>query len=70
MSNPFRTTHGRIRNRLRLSDEQWLIVKSVLLILPYPVFIALYFVFSFTGLEFLVVTFVYSLFAMYVGLPG
>lgn len=57
----------RFRDRLGLTARQWYVLESVLLALPYVLFVAVYRLFSVDVTLFLVLTLAYSLFAMYVG---
>ena len=57
----------RIRERLGVSPQQWYVIESALLVLPYPLFIAAYLAFGIDQTVFLVVTLGYSLVATYVG---
>lgn len=57
----------RVRERLGLGYRQWYVVESVLLVLPYPIFVLIYFTFDVNETLFLVFTGLYSLVAMYVG---
>lgn len=54
----------RIRDWLGLAEDQWIVFVSLLLVLPYPVFIAAYLFLEFTGPYFLLTTLLYSLFAI------
>jgi hypothetical protein len=58
----------RIRDRLGLTEVQWFVLETFLLVAPYPVFIVVYLRFGIDQMIFLIVTLVYSLVAMYVGL--
>lgn len=58
----------RLRNRLNLSLEQWELLVSVVVFLPYPLFAALILTDMVESLAFLLVTLVYSVFAIYVNL--
>lgn len=58
----------RLRNRLDLSVEQWELLVSVVVFLPYPVFAALILTNTVDSLAFLLLTLVYSVFAMYANL--
>lgn len=58
----------RIRDRLGVSPQQWYVIETILLVLPYPLFVLVYVTFPVNETLFLVVTLAYSLFAMYVGL--
>ncbi|MEF8801292.1 MAG: hypothetical protein V5A38_01115 [Halolamina sp.] len=58
----------RIRDRLGLTEVQWFVLETFLLVAPYPVFVVVYLRFSVNETLFLIVTLVYSLVAMYVGL--
>lgn len=53
-----------LRLRFGLSEAQWDFLVSVLLFLPYPVFVVLMVTQTFDGLAFLFLTLVYSLFAV------
>lgn len=55
----------RLRDRLGLSIQQWEILVSVVVFLPYPLFVALILTDMVQSLEFLLLTLVYSVFAMY-----
>lgn len=57
----------RIRDRLGVTPRQWYVIETFLLVLPYPVFVFVYFAFDVDELLFLAVTLVYSLVATYVG---
>lgn len=58
----------RLRDRLGVTPKQWYVIETFLLVLPYPLFVLLYFAFPVDETLFLVVTLAYSLVAMYVGL--
>lgn len=57
-----------LRDRLGLSIQQWELLVSVVLFLPYPLFVALILTDTVQSLEFLLLTLVYSVFAMYANL--
>lgn len=57
----------RFRDRLGLTPRQWYVLESVLLALPYVVFIAVYQLFPVNETLFLALTLAYSLVAIYVG---
>lgn len=57
----------RFRERLGVTQRQWFVVESVLLVAPYPLFVLAYLVLDVNETAFLVVTLAYSLAAMYVG---
>jgi hypothetical protein len=57
----------RIRDRLGVTPQQWYVIESVLLVLPYLVFLAVYFTTNVDQTLFLTVALAYSLVAMYVG---
>lgn len=57
----------RFRDRLGLTPRQWYVLESVLLALPYVVFVAVYRLFSVDETLFLALTLAYSLAAIYVG---
>lgn len=57
----------RFRERLGVTQRQWFVVESVLLVVPYPLFVLAYLVLDVNETAFLVVTLAYSLVAMYVG---
>jgi len=57
-----------VRDRLGLSIRQWELLVSVVVFLPYPLFVALILTDTVQSLEFLLLTLVYSVFAMYVNL--
>lgn len=58
----------RIRDRLGVTPRQWYVVETVLLVLPYPLFVFVYLNFDVAETPFLLVTLGYSLVAMYFGL--
>lgn len=58
----------RIRDRLGLTETQWFVLETFLLVAPYPLFVLVYVSFDVDETLFLVVTLAYSLVAMYVGL--
>lgn len=58
----------RIRDRLGLSPRQWFVLETFLIAAPYPVFVLVYFLFDVDQTPFMVVTLLYSLVAIYVGL--
>jgi len=58
----------RIRDRLGLTEVQWFVFETFLLVAPYPVFVLVYFSFDVDETLFLVLTVAYSIVAMYVGL--
>jgi hypothetical protein len=60
----------RVQARFGLSDEQWFVVESLLLFLPYPLFALVYFSFPVPEVPFLAVTVVYSVFAVWFGFRG
>lgn len=55
----------RYRRRLGLSELQWVLLVSLALALPYPVFFYLFFTSRLTSLPLLLVTLLYSLMAIY-----
>lgn len=57
----------RIRDRLGVTPQQWYVVESLLLVVPYPLFIYAYLELGVGETLFLAVTLAYSLVAMYVG---
>lgn len=57
----------RFRERLGVTQRQWFVIESVLLVLPYPLFILAYLALDTNETLFLALTLAYSLFAMYVG---
>lgn len=57
----------RIRARLGVTPRQWYVVESILLALPYLVFVYVYLAFDVNETFFLAVTLAYSLVATYVG---
>jgi hypothetical protein len=57
-----------VRDRLGLSIRQWELLVSVVVFLPYPLFVALILTDTVQSLEFLLLTLVYSVFAMCVNL--
>ena len=57
----------RFRERLGVTQRQWFVVESFLLVLPYPFFVLVYLTVDVNETAFLVVTLAYSLVAMYVG---
>lgn len=63
-----RTPREAVRARLDLTDREWYVVETVLLVAPYPLFVFAYLSFPIDETAFLVVTLLYSLFAMYVGI--
>lgn len=58
----------RIRDRLGVTPQQWYIIETFLLVLPYPLFVLVYLRFDVAETPFLLVTLGYSLVAMYFGL--
>lgn len=58
----------RFREGLGLTEMQWFVLETFLLVAPYPLFVLVYFSFDVNETLFLVVTLAYSLVAMYVGL--
>ena len=58
----------RLRERFGVSPRRWYVIESFLLAAPYVVFVALYLTFDIPEIPFLVVTLLYSLFAIYVGI--
>lgn len=58
----------RIRDRLGVTPQQWYVVETLLLVLPYPLFVLVYLSFDVAETPFLLVTLGYSLVAMYFGL--
>ena len=58
----------RLRERVGVSPRQWYAIESVLLAAPYLLFVLLYVTYDIPEIPFLVVTLVYSLVAIYVGL--
>lgn len=58
----------RIRDRLGLTEVQWFVLETFLLVAPYPLFVLYYVSVGVDETLFLVVTLAYSLVAMYVGL--
>lgn len=58
----------RIRDRLGATPQQWYVIETFLLVLPYPLFVLVYFSFDVNETLFLPVTLAYSLVAMYFGL--
>lgn len=61
-------TGERLRNRLGLSVRRWELLVSVVVFLPYPIFLGLMLNDVVNSLSFLLFTLVYSVFAMYVNL--
>lgn len=57
----------RFREALGVTARQWFVIETLLLVAPYPVFVAVYFAFDVDQTLFLLVTLAYSLVAMYVG---
>lgn len=57
----------RMKERLGITPYQWFIIETLLIVLPYPLFVAAYFLLSPPELPFLAVTLLYSLIAMFVG---
>lgn len=57
----------RARRRLGLTERGWFVVETVLLVLPYPLFVLAYLYTPVPEAPFLALTLVYSLFATYVG---
>jgi hypothetical protein len=58
----------RLRERFGVSPRRWYVIESFLLAAPYVVFVALYIAFDLPEVPFLVVTLLYSLVAIYVGI--
>ncbi|AEN06939.1 hypothetical protein Halar_3332 [halophilic archaeon DL31] len=58
----------RIRDRLGVTPQQWYVIETFLLVLPYLLFVFVYVTFPVNETLFLVVTLAYSVVAMYVGL--
>ena len=63
-----RTPREAVRARFDLTDREWYVVETVLLVAPYPLFVFAYLSFPIDETVFLVVTLLYSLFATYVGI--
>ena len=63
-----RTPREVVRTRLNLTDRQWYVVETLLLVAPYPLFVVAYLTFPIDETVFLVSTLLYSLFATYVGM--
>ncbi|MFB6201767.1 MAG: hypothetical protein ABEI98_07130 [Halorhabdus sp.] len=57
----------RIRERLSVSPQQWYVIETFLLVLPYPLFVLVYLSVPVNETLFLLVTLAYSLVAIYVG---
>lgn len=57
----------RLRERLGVTPRQWYLVETLLLVAPYPLFVAVYLAFPVNDTLFVLVTLAYSLFATYVG---
>ena len=62
------TLRERIRQRYGFTDRQWYVIETLLLVAPYPLFVLVYLYVPVDELSFLLVTLLYSLVAMYVGL--
>jgi hypothetical protein len=58
----------RLRERFGVSPRRWYVIESFLLAAPYVVFVALYVAFDLPEIPFLIVTLLYSLVAIYVGI--
>jgi len=58
----------RIRDRLGVTPQQWYVLETLLLVLPYPLFVLVYITFPVNETLFLAVTLAYSPVAAYVGL--
>ncbi|NHX37965.1 MULTISPECIES: hypothetical protein [Halolamina] len=56
-----------IRERLGVSAQQWYVIETALLVLPYPLFVLIYLTYPVNEMLFLLSTLVYSLIAVYVG---
>ena len=54
----------RLRRRFGLTPRQWMVLVSIVLFLPYPLFVYVLFTTSVDETLFLAVTFAYSLFAI------
>ena len=61
------TVAARAQTRLGLSPQQWFVVESVLLVLPYPLFVLAYLYLPVPETAFLAATVVYSAFAVWFG---
>lgn len=57
-----------IRDQLDVTPRQWYVIETFLIVSPYPVFIFIYLTVDINEMAFLIVTLLYSLVAMYVGL--
>jgi hypothetical protein len=60
----------RMQARLGISADRWFVVESVLLFLPYPLFVLVYVAFPVPEVPFLALTVAYSLFAVWFGFRG
>lgn len=58
----------RARDRLGVTPQQWYVIETFLLVVPYPIFVFVYFSFDVNEMAFLAVTLLYSLIAIYTGL--
>lgn len=57
----------RLRRQYGLTDRQWYVVETLLLVAPYPIFVLVYIFVPVDETIFLVITLLYSFVAMYVG---
>lgn len=58
---------ARLRRRLGVTERQWLVIETVLLVLPYPFFVLVLLYTDVPELPFLLLTVAYSLVAIVVG---
>jgi hypothetical protein len=57
-----------VRERLGVSPRRWYVIETVLLVAPYVVFVFVYLTFDVPEVPFLLLTLLYSLIAIYVGI--
>lgn len=62
-----RLLRDRLRERLGVTPRQWYVIESLLLALPYVVFVYVLFAYEVDETLFLLITLLYSLVAMYIG---
>lgn len=61
---------ARVQARLGISEQLWFVIESILLFLPYPLFLLIYQTVPVPETPFLALTLLYSVFAIWFGFRG